>query len=53
MEEQAGKLLQKKIKLKNLTDPGLVGGVKIFVEGKVIDASVKGRLQDLKNLMVM
>lgn len=53
MEEQAGKLLQKKVKLKNLTDPSLVGGVKIFVEGKVIDASIQGRLQDLKNLMVM
>ena len=51
MEEEAGKLLRKKIRLKNLTDKSLVGGVKIFAEGKVIDASVKGQLLDMKNFL--
>ncbi len=53
VEEEAGKLLNKKLKLENLTDAGLVGGVKIFVEGKVIDASIKGRLLKMKESMVM
>ena len=47
-EEKTGKLLRKKVSLKNDVDASILGGVKIFVEGKVIDASVKKRLQDLE-----
>ena len=47
-EEETGKLLKLNVKLENSLAPDLVGGVKIFVDGKVIDASIKGRLQDLK-----
>jgi len=46
-EEKTGKLLQKNVKLENRTDTSIIGGVRIFVEGKVIDATVKKRLSDL------
>lgn len=45
--EKTGKLLRKNVKLENRLDGSLLGGVKIFIEGKVIDASVRKRLQDL------
>ena len=46
-EEKTGKLLQKQVRLENKTDAGLIGGAKIFIEGKVIDASMKSRLSAL------
>jgi len=50
-EEQTGKLLQKRVKLENHTDRTLIGGVRIFIGGKVIDASIKKRLTDLKETL--
>ncbi|MDD4582857.1 MAG: ATP synthase F1 subunit delta [Eubacteriales bacterium] len=47
-EEKTGKLLQKKVKLENRTDSTIIGGIRIFIEGKVIDATIKKRLHDLK-----
>lgn len=47
-EEKTGKLLRKNVKLENKVDPSILGGVKIFVEGKVIDATIRKRLQDLE-----
>jgi len=49
--EETGKLLKLNVKLENVEDGGLIGGVKIYIDGKVIDASVKGRLKDLKHSM--
>lgn len=46
-EEQTGKLLRKKVKLKNEVDKSLIGGVRIFADGKMIDASVKSRVSTL------
>lgn len=46
-EEKTGDLLGKKVKLQNRTDSSLIGGVRIFVDGKLIDASVKTRLETL------
>lgn len=48
-EEETSKLLKSRVSLENETDRSLIGGVKIFVEGKVLDASLKKRLQDLGN----
>jgi ATP synthase F1 delta subunit len=48
-EEETGKLLRSRVSLENETDQSLIGGVKIFVEGKVLDASLRTRLQDLGN----
>lgn len=50
-EEKTGALLKKKIKLTNQLDASILGGVKIFVEGKIIDASIKKQLSDLRNNM--
>lgn len=47
-EEKAGKLLQKNVKLVNKIEPSILGGVKILIEGKVIDASIRKQLQDLE-----
>ncbi|MGF6376347.1 F-type H+-transporting ATPase subunit delta [Clostridiales Family XIII bacterium PM5-7] len=48
-QEEAGKLLDEKIELRNVIDEKLLGGVKLLVEGKLIDASLRGRLNDLQN----
>lgn len=46
-EEQMSKLLQKNIKLQNIVDKNLIGGIKIQVDGKMIDKSLRGGLDDL------
>jgi F-type H+-transporting ATPase subunit delta len=47
-EEKTGNLLRKNVKLANKIEPSILGGVKIFIEGKVIDASIRKHLQDLE-----
>lgn len=51
-EEETGKLLQKNVKLKNEIDPTLIGGVKIYINGKLIDASIRRGLEDLKEQLL-
>jgi ATP synthase F1 delta subunit len=51
LEEETGKLLKKNVRLDNLIDGNLIGGVRIFIEGKLIDASVRKRLDTLKEQM--
>jgi F-type H+-transporting ATPase subunit delta len=51
-EEETSKLLRSRVSLENETDQSLIGGVKIFVEGKVLDASLRTRLQDLGNTLI-
>lgn len=46
-EEQVSKLLNKKVKLENQVDSKLIAGVKILVEGKIIDASVRQSLDEM------
>lgn len=46
-EEQTGRLLGKQVKLENRIDASLIGGVRIFVEGKLLDASIKTKLETL------
>ncbi|GAB1475894.1 F0F1 ATP synthase subunit delta [Bacillota bacterium] len=50
-EEKTGSLIGKKTSLENRIDKSLIGGVRIFVEGRLIDASVKKRLSDMKDTM--
>ena len=50
-EQETGKLLKKNVRLENIASPDLIGGVKVLVDGKIIDASIKGRLKDLKGSM--
>ena len=40
--------LNKKVVLKNILDPSLIGGVRVSLDGKVYDSSIKGRLDDLR-----
>ena len=39
--------LTKKVKLLNRIDNTLIGGIRIFIDGQLIDASIKKRLEDL------
>jgi F-type H+-transporting ATPase subunit delta len=48
LQTKAAILLKKQIKLENKVDTSIIGGVKIFVGDKVIDATVKSKLQSLK-----
>lgn len=51
-EAETGKLLHQNVKLENETDTSLIGGVKILIDGKVIDASIRKRLEDLNNTII-
>jgi len=46
-EEQTGDLIKENVKLENEIDASLIGGIKILIDGKVIDASLRKRLDDL------
>lgn len=46
---ETGILLKKKILLKNEIDPSLIGGIKVAVDGKLIDASFSSQLKNLRN----
>ena len=48
LEEKAGAAIGKKVRLENHIDKSIIGGVKIYVDGKLIDASVKSRLESMK-----
>lgn len=47
IEEQTSKLLREKVKLRNKLDPKLMAGVKVMIEGKIIDASYQRKLEDM------
>ena len=47
LEEQTSRLLRMKVKLENELDPKLIAGVKILVEGKIIDASYRKRFEEM------
>jgi F0F1-type ATP synthase delta subunit len=36
------------VRLENRIDKSIIGGAKIYVDGKLIDASVKSRLENMK-----
>lgn len=50
-EAQTGKLLRKKVHLENHVDSSLVGGVKILIEGKIIDASFRKQLDSFRDAL--
>ena len=47
LEAKLSTKLNKKVILKNIVDDTVVGGVVVEVDGKRIDGSVKGRLDDI------
>ena len=50
-EKRTGATLGKRVSLDSRIDKSLIGGVKIYVDGKLIDASVKTRLEAMKQRM--
>ena len=48
LEKAFGKKFGKKVVLKNIVEPSLLGGVRIAINGQVYDSSLKGRLDDLR-----
>jgi ATP synthase F1 delta subunit len=52
MEKETGRLLRKNVKLENRVDGKLIGGVRIYIEGKLIDASIRTRLDSMKEQMI-
>lgn len=52
MEKQLTDLLKEETKLENKLDSSLIGGIKVMVDGRIIDASIKKRLQDLSSKLI-
>ena len=48
VESALGKSLGSKVVLKNVVDPSLLGGIKVALDGKVYDGSLRGKLAELK-----
>ncbi len=51
IESETSRLLQKKVCLSNEMDPGLLAGFKIFIDGRIIDASYRKKLEELSMSM--
>ena len=47
-EAQTSQLMQLNVALEPQVDPSLIGGVRVYVEGKLIDASIRKKLDDMK-----
>jgi ATP synthase F1 delta subunit len=47
-ESETGKLLSRNVKLEPEINPALIGGVRIYIDGKLIDASIRRKLDELK-----
>ncbi|MBP3384699.1 MAG: ATP synthase F1 subunit delta, partial [Firmicutes bacterium] len=52
LEEQVTALIKEKTRLENKIDTNLLGGVKVLVDGRIIDASIRKRLQDLSSQLI-
>lgn len=52
LEQQLSKVTKKRVFLKPMVDESILGGVIVKVENKVIDGSVKHRLEEIKNEMI-
>ena len=51
-ERETGKLLKQNVKLENMIDTTLIGGIKIMIDGKIIDASIRNRLDNLSGMFL-
>lgn len=51
LEEQTGKLIGENVQLENRVDKSLIGGVRVQVAGKIFDASLKRKLEDMRSRM--
>ena len=53
LEEKVGAALGKKVKLNNHIDKTIIGGTKIYIDGKLIDASLKTQLDNMKQRIIL
>jgi ATP synthase F1 delta subunit len=51
-EEETGRLLRKNVRLINETDEALIGGVRIYIDGKIFDASIRTRIDQMKQTIL-
>ncbi|MDR1796122.1 MAG: ATP synthase F1 subunit delta [Clostridiales Family XIII bacterium] len=51
-EADAGKAVGKRVRLENRLDKSLIGGVVLYIDGKLVDLSVKDRLERMKQQML-
>lgn len=52
LQDNIGKRLSKKVTLENEILPALVGGLRVLVDGRLIDYSVQGRLDGLRKRLL-
>jgi F-type H+-transporting ATPase subunit delta len=52
LEQELSKVTRKRVFLKPMIDDSILGGVIVKIENKVIDGSVKHRLEEIKNEMI-
>lgn len=52
LAEEAGRMFSKNVELENVVDPSIIGGVRVYIEGRMIDASIRKKLDDLKERIV-
>ncbi|MBY7704646.1 F0F1 ATP synthase subunit delta [Vibrio harveyi] len=48
IEQKISKQINKKIDLINKIDASLIGGVKVYVDGKIFDGSIQAKLESMK-----
>ncbi|EOA07321.1 ATP synthase delta chain [Mycoplasma yeatsii 13926] len=48
IEQKISKQINKKIDLINKIDSSLIGGVKVYVDGKIFDGSIQAKLESMK-----
>ena len=52
LAQELSKITRKRVFLKPMVDESILGGVIVKIENKVIDGSIKHRLQEIKNEMI-
>ncbi len=52
LEADATKLFRQPVELKNEIDHRLIGGVKLMIDGKILDASLRSRLDALRTELI-
>jgi F-type H+-transporting ATPase subunit delta len=52
LEQELSKVTKKRVFLKPMIDDSILGGVIVKIENKVIDGSVRHRLEEIKNEMI-
>lgn len=52
LESAFAKLLGKKVRLRNRVEPSLLGGVRVFIDGKVYDGSLSSKIERMRETLL-